>query len=506
MATTRRRFLQGSMTAAAGTLAAPLVPNLPSVATAATRLDPKLVQLDSGIEPLVRLIETTSRGDLLEQIGKKVQQGTSYQEVLAALFLTSVRNVQPRPSVGFKFHAVLVVNSAHLASMAGPDQDRWLPIFWALDYCKGRQLEEERVSGWKLAPVNEELVPSPDRARAAFRQAMDNWDVEAADGAVAGLARSAGGNAVFEEFFKYGARDYRSIGHKAIFVANSFRTLQCIGWQHSEPVVRSLAYALLNHGGESNPSKSDHSADRPWRHNQPLASQIRDDWCGGKLDSGATSEMIAALRSASPAETAELATQLINKGASAQAIWDAVFVGAGELLMRQPGIIGLHGLTTTNALHFAFDTTADEQTRKMLLLQACSFLPMFQQSAKSRGRVAGTTVDDLAPMKVEADDQVGSVNEIVRDISDNRKNAARKVLQFTTDGGGGHQIIDAARRMVFLKGDDAHDYKYTSAVLEDYDHVSPEWRDRFLALSVFNLRGSGERDSGLLDRTRKALG
>jgi hypothetical protein len=34
--------------------------------------------------------------------------------VLAALLLAGVRNIQPRP-VGFKFHAVLVVNSAHLA-------------------------------------------------------------------------------------------------------------------------------------------------------------------------------------------------------------------------------------------------------------------------------------------------------------------------------------------------------------------------------------------------------
>ncbi len=46
-------------------------------------------------------------------------------------------------------------------------------------------------------------------------------------------------------FFRYGCRDFRSIGHKAIYVANSLRTLQCIGWQHAEPVLRSLAYALL---------------------------------------------------------------------------------------------------------------------------------------------------------------------------------------------------------------------------------------------------------------------
>ena len=46
---------------------------------------------------------------------------------------------------------------------------------------------------------------------------------------------------------RYGARDFRDIGHKAIYVANAWRTLQTIGWQHAEPVLRSLAYALLDH-------------------------------------------------------------------------------------------------------------------------------------------------------------------------------------------------------------------------------------------------------------------
>src|SRR4030095_5635383 len=48
--------------------------------------------------------------------------------------------------------------------------------------------------------------------------------------------------------WRYGARDYRNIGHKAIYVANAHRTLNAIGWQHAEPVLRSLALALLDFG------------------------------------------------------------------------------------------------------------------------------------------------------------------------------------------------------------------------------------------------------------------
>src|SRR5579864_4157476 len=87
-----------------------------------------LSRLSPEIEPLVRLLEDTPRERLLEEVAARIRRGLSYRDVVAALLLAGVRNVQPRP-VGFKFHAVLVVNSAHIASLASPDSDRWLPIF-----------------------------------------------------------------------------------------------------------------------------------------------------------------------------------------------------------------------------------------------------------------------------------------------------------------------------------------------------------------------------------------
>ena len=62
-----------------------------------------------------------------------------------------------------------------------------------------------------------------------------------------------------------------------------------------------------------------------------------------------------------------------------------------------------------------------------------------------------------------------------------------------------------ARRLIFLKGRDAHDYKFSAAVLEDYQHLSPAVRDRYLASSVFRLRGAGDTDNDLVRRTRAAL-
>jgi hypothetical protein len=51
---------------------------------------------------------------------------------------------------------------------------------------------------------------------------------------------------------------------------------------------------------------------------------------------------------------------------------------------------------------------------------------------------------------------------------------------------------------------DTH-YKFGSAVLEDHAHISPAWRHRYLAASVFNLHGSSDADNPLVERIRAAL-
>ena len=339
-----------------------------------------------------------------------------------------------------------------------------------------------------------------------FVEAMENWDEAAADVAVAQLARSAGANEVYESFFRFGARDFRSIGHKAIFVANSCRTLQCIGWHHAEPVLRSLAYALLMHEGD-NPAKRDDAADRPWRRNLELAKKINDGWRGGKLDSDASRDMLVTLREGTTDAACDKVVDLLNKGVEPQSIWDAVFDASGELLLRQAGIVSLHAVTTTNALHYAYSASGDDMTRRLMLLQNAAFVTMFRDGLSRRGNVGDARVDAIEPAKLESRGEA-ALEEIFADVGrdrNKRRDAVTKMLAYLKAGGDGKAAIDAARRFTFLKGNDAHDYKFSSAVLEDYRHISSQWRDAYLASSLMLLNGAGEPDNGLNQRTRAAL-
>jgi hypothetical protein len=169
--------------------------------------------------------------------------------------------------------------------------------------------------------------------------------------------------------------------------------------------------------------------------------------------------------------------------------------------MRRPGIVSLHAVTSTNALNYAYQNIADDETRRLLMLQTAAFLTLFRGD---RAGGKGVRIDLFEPLPLKTAG-ARATEEIFAELSSDRMTAARKMAAYLKENPHPEKLIDVARRLIFLKGNNSHDYKFSSAVLEDYYHVSPAWRDRYLAASVFNLRGSGGPDNELVKRTRAAL-
>jgi hypothetical protein len=504
----RRQFVGRALSAGAlaGLADFSFVQGLPPVSADEARIRPATVLLSPELEPLVRLIEDTPRPKVLEVVAEKIRDGTGYQQLLGAVFLAGVRGIKPRP-VGFQFHAVLVINSAHLAALASPDRERWLPLLWAVDNFKASQATNaQKNAGWMLPPVDEAKLPPGTKAKERFIEAMNNWDEEGADRAIAALVRSAGAQEVIELFFRFGARDFRDIGHKIIYVANSWRCLQDIGWRHAEPVMRSLAFALLQHDG-GNPAERDEEADRPGRENVGRAARIRRGWQTGKVTPEAAKEMLVALRTTTPAEACDKVVELLNKGVDPSSVWDGLLLRAGELIMQQPGIVGIHCVTSTNALHHAYTASGNDETRRLMTLQAAAFLPLFRKAMAGRGKLReDLQADGLREDETMTRNGAEGLEEIFATVSKDRVAAATKTLAWLGNRDNDPELLmTAARRLIFNKGTDSHDYKFSSAALEDFWHATPEWRNRYLTLSMFNLRGSGDKDNELIHRARGAL-
>jgi hypothetical protein len=489
----RRDFLKfgGGLVAGTGALHA-LQTILPARAAAA-EVTPEAVKFRPEMEPIVRWIEDTPRDRILESAVEKLKAGLPYRALLAGVFLAGIRNIKPRP-VGFKFHAVLAVNSAHQLALDAPQADRLIPLFWALDNFKGSQEADVREGDWALAPVKESAVPPPGQARQRLVEALDRWDAEAADAAVAGLCRSAGSTEVIEVLWPFGARDWENIGHKIIFTAHAWRTLETIGWSHAEPVLRSLVFGILNGGAD------DSSA--PYTRARELAAAARADWPAGKDDEAATARLLDVLRDAPPDGAAREAADILNRGVSPASLWNAILLAAGELSLRAPGIVSLHAVTASNSLRYAYEAAATPATRLTMLFQAAAWIALYRDAVRGRGGFARELrIDRLDPEAGEP----ASIESVFQDLGSDRVRAARRILAHGEWAGAPTPFLDAARRLVFQKGTDSHDFKFPAAAFEDALLASPSCRPRLLAAMAGHLKGAADRDSPLVERTRRAL-
>lgn len=140
------------------------------------------------------------------------------------------------------------------------------------------------------------------------------------------------------------------------------------------------------------------------------------------------------------------------------------------------------------------------RSRRLLLLQNAAFLPLFR-----RGRDPGLHLDQLEPLAPTAKGEE-AVAEIFADIGKDRLTAARKVLAHLSEHPDPGPFASAAHRLIFLKGRNSHDCRFSSAVLEEYERLAATERSRLFAASVFYLKGSGEKDNELVQRTRAVLG
>ena len=482
----RRDFLRAAGSAAALTLTSPSGRAAPA-----------------DIKSLLTLLEDTPRGQVIDRLVARIRSGESYEDVLAALVLATARNVQPYPTVGFKYHSVMVLQSIHLTTLGMPPEERWLPLLWAVDFFKDTQAQELRTSGWTMPAMVPTRTLSREQARNDLTSALDRWDLEAADVALVRFARVAPLRDVFTVLFRYAARDFRHIGHKAIAASNAHRILTLLGWEHREAVLRSLVAAIQNRDRGPNTVTTEEEFDAPGRQNVDLLRELPDTWPQGRVDSRASRDMLSALREADAFEASRTAAGLLQDGISPMCVWDAIHAAGAELMLTDPDVVPLHAQTSAHALHYASRETADIETQQLLLLQAAAFIPLFRARVRGRERLA--SLDAIEPISV------GTPNaEALDDIfSAGRRGKSRaigKSLSYLQAGGAVQPLTDRIRHHLVDKANDSHNFKFAEALFENYAWTphSP-WRDRYLGAGFVYFNGPWTRSNSLIREARELL-
>jgi hypothetical protein len=493
MATNRRTFLLGT-----------LATSLPSGVLARSSGNPTGVQAqaDVGHARLVSLLLESDRERLPEQLANHIRGGLAYPVLLGAIAEAAARAVSPYPVVGFKYHAFMMMHAVQRTGTQGRAEDRWPSLLWAADVLKASQAAEEQQTGWQMRPIDPSRVPAQGQAEEAFVQALERWDPEAADAAIIGLLRAVPPERLFDLLFRYAARDFRSIGHKAITATGCHRLLHTLGWSGAEPLLRSLTYALQNHGEDPDPAQHDLAADRPWRDNLALAASLPVQWQSGVRTPQAIPDLLAAVREGTAGEAARATAAALRRGIDPQTLWTAIIAAAGEMLLRQPGIIAIHANTTAEALHEGYRQSRDDPTRRMLILQAAAFMPLFRDRLGSG--VRALTIDGLEPEE-SGDSPARQLDAIFAALGTDRDAAARKALAYFQGAGEQAAFEAQARHYTVDRNLGYHDYKLVEAVFENARHLEDPWRARYLATSVYDLNGPHTARNPVVARARELL-
>src|SRR5690606_34190361 len=276
-----------------------------------------------------------------------------------------ITEIRPRP-VGFKLHAVMMVASAHDIVQRCPERARWLPVFWNLGDLKRAQERDVAEGDWRLEPAGPGTT-APDavsRLEAAVR--ADDADPEDVDRTCRDAFVSADADEAFDALWPRAVGDYHNLGHKPIHAAQCRRALDHLGWQHGEPVLRGVAFALIAPGNER--ARAAEAAVGK------AAASLRAGWADGACEPGAARTCLARSRPCDAEAAVRAVATASGEGASAATLWDAMRLRAIELLYNRPGLLAVHPLTALNAFRTIAARTARETTRRAALLQCAAWL------------------------------------------------------------------------------------------------------------------------------------
>ncbi|MBM3734783.1 MAG: hypothetical protein FJW39_03280 [Acidobacteria bacterium] len=467
-------------------------------------LTPLLVsRARAGLQPLIAKIESTPREKCASMAAEALRSGISYREFMAALFLAGIRNVNPRPP-GFALHCVFVIHAAHTLTLEAPADVRRLPLFYALDSFKTAQ-ERDR----KAAVGDYQMGGIAAGSSGDLEAAMEAWDMDRAERAAAAVARYRSPGEAFELLWQYGARDYRNIGHKAIFAANAHRTLQTIGWEHAEPVLRSLVLGMLDFGTKSTMNGfalEDQCYFANRRRVAETFAKLPDTWADREGDDSAARSILEVLRDAPHADAcADLATRLVKGQATAGSVWDAIHLSAAELRMRagrSTVIGGIHAVSAINALHHAWFASMSARTRYLLLLQAAGWIAQFREwMAAGKDGLRNRAITALSPIEGKMPDTAQTLAGVPGDLDQ----AASCAMRMAQDGDARTAFLNAAMRQSIAKVDEVHYYKYLAALIEDIRLVSPRWQPHLTAACVYYLKGPQDPVPAPMELARQAL-
>lgn len=444
------------------------------------------ISREDEMHRLAGRIAATPRGKVFDLVEPLLAGGLPWEDLQGALFFAGIHEIRPRP-VGFKLHAVLVAESVFQLAEASPPHERLLAVLWNLDDVKASQEQDVREGDWTLSAPPQVSFSGEEAAVRELVASLEEWDDERADRAVVGALPFLGRTGLFELLWPFAIRDFQNLGHKPIFASHVERVIARVGARRAAPAVRSLVYGLLDGGGGSTAAE--------FQGSLRAARKIRAGWTGGERAPERSLGIARAIRGATPAQAREIVVSALNEGLDPATVWDGIRLAATDLFARRPGLLPVHPTTVSSALYYIFGTTRIDSTRRLALLQAASWLPLFRDTLSQR---VGFSMErgGIDPLLEEAELEPVGVDELFASPS---LDGARACLA----SHGTLEPYAAALRTHLIRGvREHHQPKYTAAILEDVQSADARWHTALMAPALQYLPSAATASTPLFERSR----
>ena len=450
------------------------------------------------LEDLADRLRSVSREEAFDVAARAKAVGATPTTVIGAAFLVGIQEIRPR-SVGGKLHAVMMVESA-FQLLSGSDEDDWTVALWTLDDCKASQNRDVRESGdWRLPSRPEVRFASAQQARRELALAVESWDDDQADRAVVGALDALGVDQVFELLWPLAASSYSDIGHKIIFCSQVRRALDRIGPAATEPALRSLVHGLLyiDPGAPGNGRQTEFFEAAVER-----AERFPSSWLEGRDEPSSSLDLARQLRTEDPDRAQALVLEALRSGLGPQTVWDGLRLAATEIFQRRPQSAArrhgpVHPITEVNAFHHGFRTVQSERSRRLMVLQAASWLPRLRHDLEGFfGPAEGPDLDQLG----RGIDDPPSLEALLESPS---AAAARSRLERHPEEAATY--LEGLRRHLRRRANQSHQYKFLAALEEESRWIDPRWAPAFLAPALTYLPTAADPETETWRRSRRVL-
>lgn len=294
-----------------------------------------------ALEPLASLMQDTPAAKLQPMLVKKIQDGTSLRELIAAGALANARQCGGYNYDGY--HAFMALGPAFAMSSELPKERQALPVLKVLyrntstlQSCGGSKREV-------LKPVEAGTLPKDRPGNEVLYEAMRKGDVKTADATFAALAKGKPEDA-FNDLQPL-IEDSINV-HRVVLAWRAWETLDLTGKEHARTLLRQSVHFCID--------------ERRWGDVglRALLPKLLDQYKlvgrePGKRrpDDAWVAKLAKTIYASNRAQAADAAAAALAEGMEAEAVGEAISVAANQLLLCDPGRTNPEGSKGRYSVH-----------------------------------------------------------------------------------------------------------------------------------------------------------